>query len=193
MKKIIYLLILLFTSIVSFSQVNFGIKGGLNISKSNDSKTRFAGYGGARLYVPISGKFSFDPEFLFSGKGFTIPGDDDQRTAYRLNYITTPLLFSYLFDCKTRLLAGAEVGYQLSAKMHDSKDNETSDAKSEYPHSFDVGLAVGVDYKISKRLHAEVRYVHGLTTIHQLNFNGTTYNNGYNRVFQVGMVYDLKK
>ncbi|HSC54586.1 MAG TPA: porin family protein [Phnomibacter sp.] len=188
MKKIICIPALLLISFVSFSQVGFGIKGGLNISKPKgivEPKTaRFAGYGGARLYVPLgNSKFSFDPELLFSAKGFTDDWIDNERKVFSYNYLTLPILFSYRFDCKTRLMAGGEVAYLLS---------ENDDYLHTHTKNFDFGLAIGVDHEVAKRLHAEIRYVYGITKINSSSYDGTTYHNGNNRVFQIGMVYDLK-
>ncbi|HSC54585.1 MAG TPA: porin family protein [Phnomibacter sp.] len=199
--KISFLVGFLIMSVMGNAQLQWGVKAGLNLSTSTEghggSETKFGGYGGAKIWVPLGKRFFLEPELLFSGKGYRNQSYNEDRSAYRFNYITVPVLFSYLFDCKTRLLAGPEIGYLVNAKANyqGSGYNETRDIMSAISSKTDVGLAMGLDHQFTKRMHAEIRYVLGLTKVHQdYSYPSRTISvAGYNRVIQVGLAYDLAK
>lgn len=192
---------LLLLSMAGNSQLHWGVKGGLNLSTSTEAfggaRTRLAGNGGAKIWVPLGKRFFLEPELLFSGKGYRTKVSEEAKSAYRFNYISLPVLFSFLFDCKTRILAGPEIGYLVGAKRHYQSDElkVTSNIRPYISDKIEVGLAAGLNHQFTKRMHAEVRYVLGLTKLHQDYFASTTAISiaGYNRVIQIGLVYDLTK
>ena len=61
---------------------------------------------------------------------------------------------------------------------------------------FDLGLCAGIDLQFSKKLHAEIRYVHGVTKIYRpyAPVFSSEKNDmiGYNRVLQSGLIYDFR-
>ena len=183
---------------VATSQVHFGVKGGMNLANTvkveQPARVRIAGYFGGKVWLPLGGKFSLSPELLFTGKGFRRGNiADDEIYPIRLNYIAAPIMFDYLFDTKTRLSLGAEIEYLLSAKQ--ISDSKKHDLKEIYPADFDLGLCAGIDHQISKTLHIDIRYVHGVTKIHRpyspASWPERYEMDGYNRVFQIGLIYDF--
>ena len=89
MKKIFFCTLVLFFTTVCFSQVRYGIKGGLNVaneqlsasgggateSESGNAIPSF--HIGGFAEIPMSYNYSFVPEILLSGKGSDFPGTDN--------------------------------------------------------------------------------------------------------------------
>jgi hypothetical protein len=143
MKKITYILtaITLFTTTITFAQVNIGVKGGLNFSDAqtevfidavNDAPSTYTSFViGGVAEIPVYQNFSFQPEILYSKKGFTV----NEATSFNLlgldvpiggkvttsiSYIETPLLAKVkLGKGKTKIygIAGPSIGYATSAKL----------------------------------------------------------------------------
>ncbi len=111
MKKILLLAALGIFSFntVQSQEIGFGIKGGLNLSNLSikqddvskpDSRTSF--HIGGLVEIPISGKFSIQPELLFSMQGAqeeeseTYMGQTySSKTTLKLNYINLPIMAKY--------------------------------------------------------------------------------------------------
>ena len=143
MKKITYVLaaITIFATTLSNAQVNIGVKGGLNFSDANadvfidavnDAPSTYTSFVvGGLAEIPINQNFSFQPELIYSKKGFTV----DEGTSFNLfgldvpigarattsiNYIETPLLGKVkLGQGKTKIygVAGPSLGYATSARI----------------------------------------------------------------------------
>ena len=143
MKKITYILtaITLFTTTISIAQVNIGVKGGLNFSDAkadvfidavNDAPSTYTSFlVGGFVEIPVYQNFSFQPEIIYSKKGFTL----DEATSFNvlgldipigakattsINYIETPLLAKVkLGTDKIKIygVAGPSIGYATSAKI----------------------------------------------------------------------------
>src|SRR5690606_29952367 len=85
----------------------FGVKAGVNLANIQgddvgelDSRTSF--HLGLFLEIPISERFSFQPEVLYSGQGFTAVSRDqdnifdvDDNVEYQLSYIQVPLMAKF--------------------------------------------------------------------------------------------------
>lgn len=159
--------------------IKFGAKGGLNfanISGDNSSElgTVTAFHFGVLGEIPVSEKFSFQPELLFSGQGFSIGKD-----VVALNYLNVPLIGKYYVTKGLSLEAGPQIGFLLSAK------NEGTDAKNSFK-SVDYGVNVGLGYKLKSGLNFGARYNLGLSNIN--NINGVSDKNR-NGVIQVSVGY----
>ncbi|MEM9547400.1 MAG: porin family protein [Bacteroidota bacterium] len=142
MKKIINVLaaITLFATTLS-AQVNIGIKGGLNFSDANadvfidavnDAPSTFTSFVvGGLVEVPINQNLSFQPELLYTRKGFTVDEGTSfnllgldvpigARAATSINYIEAPLLGKVKIghgNTKIYGVAGPSVGYATSARI----------------------------------------------------------------------------
>ncbi|MDO6760615.1 porin family protein [Tamlana sp. 2_MG-2023] len=164
MKKL-----LLVIAVVLFGTVNlhaqdfqFGIKGGLNFATitgdntlKSDMVTAF--HVGGMLEIPISEKFSVQPEILFSGAGYSF---EDNITA--LNYLDIPIIAKYYVTKGLSLEAGPQIGFLLSAKTEDLDVRDAYD-------NVNLSLATGVGYKLDNGLHFGARYNFGLTSMYNLN------------------------
>jgi outer membrane immunogenic protein len=208
MKKCIHLtllsILLIFVGRSAYSQVRWGIKAGINLTKgefeSTTSKTDWALRGSIGLLseIEVSKKLYLRPELLYSQKGWMLneasqgqPG----KGSMTLHYLTLPVLLAYRPSGRWSIMAGPEVGYLLTAAR---RPKITYDYNKIYK-KVDVGLALGAAYSITPRLGLELRYIHSikaLATIEKTNSNGVLIGNesdGYNRAFQFGLFYRFGK
>ena len=138
MKKVVVLTVLAVLGLtnVNAQKINFGIKGGLNIAqvKGLDAQgsDRITDYNfGFQVEMPISEKFSFQPELLYTTKGFSvneginvnlggfpIPAGVTANT--KINYLEMPLLAKYKFGSeglRFNITAGPVVSYAANAQL----------------------------------------------------------------------------
>lgn len=155
MKKFLVLAILVVLGItnVNAQKANFGVKGGLNFATvSGDNiegvSTVSAFNFGLMSEIPIFEKFSFQPELMFSGQGYSV-GDD----LVALNYINVPLVGKYYLTKGLSVEAGPQLGFLISDKNTDSFK------------SFDFGVNFGLGYKLENGINFGARYNLGLTNI----------------------------
>lgn len=198
MRKIIFTISFLVLAYFGYSQVSFGLKSGTNIATvkdiNRDPKNRVGWYGGAFLTTPIYKKIFFQPELLFSAKGYSDYGTPNvtKKTAVRLNYITAPLLFRYKIDHKTSLFLGPEFGYLLSVYQK-TPFNQTYNLYYNFPVKLDIEMAVGLNYKILTNAGIEIRYTYGFKNIYTRDNAGVRFGDllAGNRVFQLGAFYSF--
>ncbi len=183
MKKILLLAVVTvlgFTN-VNAQKINFGVKGGLNFASISGDNTKeidpVAAFNfGLLSEIPISEKFSFQPEVMFSGQGYSFKGKDN---LIALNYLNVPLMGKYYVTKGLSIEAGPQLGFLLSAK------DEKKDVKDSFK-TFDFGVNFGLGYKLENGINFGVRYNLGLTDINNLdNYSGKNRNG----VLQVSVGY----
>jgi hypothetical protein len=181
MKKVVLLSIVAFFGLtnVNSQEIKLGIKGGINFSEINwvNSKNKFKTTDfnvGFMAEIPISKKFSFQPELLYSGQG---------GSSINLSYLNAPLIGKYYVTKGLSIEAGPQVGYLLSAKTDDRN------IKSSF-NKFDFGANFGLGYRFNNGLNFGVRYNLGLTKINNTS-TVSQYSNIKNRnqVFQITVGY----
>lgn len=203
MKKIYSCLLLIFFilfSNLSYSQVSFGVKSGINIATTKGliafPKNRVGCYGGAFAKIPLRNKFFLHPELLYSSKGFGVNQTNPlnaPNATYRLNYLNLPILLGYEIDRKTSAFFGPELGYLISVHQvyrHDENFNVSKD----FPPKFDVGMGIGLNYKLVKNIGIELRYIYGFNTLYDVDAIGNRHGDGINgahRVLQIGVNYSF--
>lgn len=156
--------------------LEFGIKGGMNISStSNVSEITSTSDGDAgRSFGPILGGFvnvklgianlSVQPEVLVNWKGASLE-DGDQ--SLRLTYLDIPLLVKLTApaggdDRALYVIAGPTIGFNLRAAVRDDDGNDDlidSDIKSN-----EMGITFGGGLQ-ARRWLIEGRFTEGLTNI----------------------------
>ena len=181
MKKILLLAVV---TVLGFTNVNaqeikFGAKGGLNFASISGDNTKgidvVTSFNfGVLSEIPISDKFSFQPELMYSGQGY---GSNDNTIA--LSYLNIPLMGKYYLTKGLSLEAGPQIGFLLSAK------NEKTDVKDSF-NTFDFGVNFGLGYKLDNGLNFGARYNLGLTNINNLDNSSIENKNG---VFQISVGY----
>lgn len=140
----------------------FGVKAGANVSNiwdteaedfSADPKAGFAG--GVFATIPLGRIVALQPEVMFSQKGFkgsgtfmTIPYEME-RTA---NYIDIPLLVAIRPAPFLSIVAGPQIGFQLSQKDKLSVGNLSSEDQQEFENDNwrknMLGMHLGLDFNI---------------------------------------------
>ena len=181
MKKFFLLTVLTvlgFTN-VNAQEVEFGVKGGLNFANISGDNTKDLGAVTAFNFgvvseIHISEKFSFQPELMYSGQGYS---PDDNIVA--LSYLNIPLIGKYYVTKGLSLEAGPQLGFLLAAK------NEKTDVKDAFK-TFDFGVNFGLGYKLESGLNFGARYNLGLTNINNLDNSSFKNKNG---VIQVSIGY----
>ncbi|WET04353.1 porin family protein [Flavobacterium sp. YJ01] len=167
MKKI--LLLAVFTVLglanVNAQEIKFGAKSGFNFSTVNGSNTNNIDYVtsyhvGVVSEIPISEKFSFQPEIMYSRQGYSFNTD-----VIAMNYLNIPLMGKYYVTKGLSLEAGPQIGFLLSAK------NEEIKVTNSYT-TFDFGANFGVGFKLENGLNFGVRYNLGITKVDTDNRNG---------------------
>jgi len=202
MKKITYVLaaITIFATTLSTAQVNIGIKGGLNFSDANadvfidavnDAPSTYTSFVvGGLAEIPINQHFAFQPELIYSRKGFTV----DEGTSFNvfgldvpigakattsINYIETPLVAKVkLGQGRTKIygIAGPSIGYATSARIQpkvtlliDFNLPEVNINLSDNMYNrteFSGILGGGAEYATTTgKLFTDIRYQHSFSNI----------------------------
>lgn len=164
---------------VNAQEIKFGAKGGLNFANISGDNTKgidvVTSFNvGVVSEIPISEKFSFQPEIMYSGQGYSF---EDNTVA--LSYLNIPLMGKYYLTKGLSLEAGPQIGFLLAAK------NEKTNVKDSF-NTFDFGVNFGLGYKLDNGLNFGARYNLGLTDIN--NVEGSSSKNK-NSVFQLSVGY----
>ena len=206
MKKL-----LLFTAVALFAltsvqsqEFRLGAKAGLNVATlggdsyygglgSLGSRTSF--HIGGLVEIPLMGKFSLQPELLYSSEGsdwsFGTLGEDT-----KLDFLRVPVLVKFYIIEGLSAEAGPVFGVLVNAEgtyYDDDGDLVSGDAK-DYYRSFDAQFGIGASYRLNMGVFFSLRYNKGLLNVNEeYRVLGTTYNSGKNQsnVFQVSAGYSF--
>ena len=150
-------LFLILLSVPSFGQLKGGLKAGLNIADliitdgenyfgEGIFKTRASYHFGSYVRKNFSPNFGFQVEMLFSNKGCKIESDS-LNSDVSLNYLNWPLLLTYQLGDRLVFGAGLELGLLIAGE--------------DIYRDFDLGVDVGAEYEVSRKLNVGFRYNHG--------------------------------
>lgn len=204
MKRLLFVLVAAVSFTVANAQgdLQFGVKGGLNLSTVSVSDG-YSGYTysslanfnlGAFLKIPVTRHFSIQPELYYSGEGYK---DVDQSTGYtyseHINYLNIPVLAKYTFPVGFFLETGPQLDLKLNAKQKEA--GYTTDVSTDY-NSAEFAWAFGAGFKIPMApVAVDLRYNFGITNI----YNDPNYGSGpgqpgvRNGVFQLDLMFILFK
>jgi hypothetical protein len=194
MKQTIAFLLFIQVSILSHSQILYGLRAGANIATTKNliafPEARIGWFAGMAIQIPINKKLSFQPELIYSSKGDKaqeLNGQDFIKL--KLNYLNAPVLLNYRFDCRTSILFGPELGYLLNARWVLEENN--LDITKQYPPRFDFAAIIGIQHYLPNGIGFEARYNYGFNTLYSVDAVGNRYSDskGANRVFQFGITY----
>ncbi|NLN25622.1 MAG: PorT family protein [Bacteroidetes bacterium] len=184
-------------------EVRLGIKGGYNMTTLTgdieDASSRSSFHLGGLVEVPISERFSIQPEVLYSSQGAeyrgTLTGADDSKITAKLDYIQVPIMAKFYAAEGFAVEAGPQVGFLMSAKEDFSSKTTAIGQTGSASGSFDVkekykgidfGLGIGAAYRLDMGLFFGARYNLGLSNINDIS-NATVKNN----VFQISVGYSF--
>jgi len=162
------------------NSIDFGAKAGVNFANiggddvETDSRTSFNL--GLVLEVPISERFSFQPEVLYSGQGFDIREidqdnafDTDDNIEYQLDYVQVPLLLKAYVIKGLSVEAGPQFGFKINEEIDFQPTSDEGDVEIDDDNSnvkdFDTSIALGTSYKLDSGFFVSARYTFGLTNI----------------------------
>jgi hypothetical protein len=184
---------------ITASAQQVGVKAGVNsatladLEDSDGSKRRLGLVAGVWVRVPVSGRFSFQAEGLFSEKGIAFEEGDGEGDV-RLRYFEIPLLGRADFGTPGStsglyVVAGAAPAFKLSARVKfDEGGTDVTDDISDELESMDFGLVGGAGFEFG-RASVEARYTHGLMDISK---NEDESDKPKNRVFSVTVGYRFR-
>ncbi len=180
--------IFLFSLLVSFSlvaQVSIGLKAGgalsghayesIGLGESDFVKPTYLG--GLFVSIPLTDKFSIQPEVLYSNKGFRtgrpeIPGGRvGDRLYFNLRYVNVPIMLQYHVLDRLTVELGPELGYLLGSSSEIGMFNLFTQSSTSFDEllssyrDFDVALNLGIGYALSDRWSVNLRYNLGLRDI----------------------------
>jgi hypothetical protein len=171
-------------------QVNFGIKGGLNLA---NWRVANPGPGNTMSFYPsfhagilVSGYLS-DNIIIQSEAQYSMQGSKDNYVdngnstdvIAHFDYINIPLLMK--FQTKSGVFAevGPQVGFLLDART--SLDGSPIDVKNEV-NTTDISLVMGLGYLSSGNIGIDARFNLGLS-----NISKSSSDKAYNQVIEVGL------
>ncbi|HEX9512520.1 MAG TPA: porin family protein [Puia sp.] len=213
---------LLFLTAATFTmtanaQIQFGIKGGLNLAEILTSNNQLVNVhnepmairnfprtdfqAGFLVSIPLSKKFSFQPELVYSEQGATgrpVGGYLVSATEkYKLNYVNVPLLLKYNLPQGFFVETGPQVGLLVSANIVETVVGNVNDNHYHVKDQFkstDLSWALGAGYLAPIDLGFDIRYNLGLNNINNATVSGmqnAPVQNGSikNSVVQIGIFY----
>jgi hypothetical protein len=182
--KLLIVIIALITTLESFAQIKFGVKGGLNVSNMLD-KTKYRTYSdeynskigfhlGATAEYSLSEKFSIEPGFLFSTKGYKME-KSGVTGSLNLNYLEVPINAIYKIELSSvniLISAGPYLGSAISGKAKASEpilgvNEDSKEQKIEIGtdiKALDFGLDIGAGVEI-KDITLNLQYGLGLANL----------------------------
>lgn len=202
MKRVLFILIAsLFALWSSAQSLQFGVRGGSNISGESSHKystglsysTDYrAGFNaGGVINMRISEKFEAEADILYSMQGFkqdiytTIDDNYDEIVVQTVtsHYLNIPIVAKYFVTSGLYIECGPQVGFLLG-RSNNAKDIEIDDPY-DYSKSkkVDFGIVAGLGYAINDNFFINARYNFGFTRTSKI------YDGGKNRNIQVSLGY----
>lgn len=182
LRNVFFLLSFSLSSAV-FSQIQFGIKGGIGLSNTTDlhgtSERRFGGLAGVTAKYPLSYREELhylQAEVLYTNQGEYSLDKKKQKYKAFLNYINIPIMYKYYFDNQGSdffVEAGPQFGFKVSEKF----DQDEPEADNNIPKSFDFAINVGAGYSYDRKYELNLRYNYGLID----TYDYTRWDNGKNK------------
>jgi len=190
LMRLLVVIIVLTTTLESFAQIKFGVKGGLNYANmldknnnrtySDDYQAKIGFNLGVTAEYSISEKFAIEPGLLFSTKGYKLENSGITGSV-NLNYLEVPINAIYKIEfsnAKILIIAGPYLGYAVSGKMkasepvlgvnEDSKEQKVVIGTDIKPLDFGLNIGAGVEIK---DITVSLQYGYGLAnlTLHSEN------------------------
>ncbi len=181
MKKsvlVIALMIMSTTFISAQEYVYFGVKGGVNFSSFTgdgyddfvDPEERTSFHLGLLAEIPVSDRFSIQPEVLYSAQGYDIASRDNANDVeYQLDYINVPVLAKFYLFNRFSIEAGPQIGFLVHEEVDTNPTGDGGDFElgEDQFKSVDFGVGLGLSYKFSN-FFVSGRYNIGLSDIYDI-------------------------
>lgn len=188
MKKLILLFAIIFfngTTIKAQESLLFGAKAGINLANmTSDSFAENSTMTGIHLgllaEIPLSNRFSIQPEVLYSTQGTSADvimlGSGPKNVEFKLDYIQLPILAKIYLTESISIEAGPSFNFLVNEEIGGEKTNYGSD--------FEFSGAIGASYKFRGGFFAGARYITGFSDALKKENYTDTYKNS---AFQLGI------
>ncbi len=149
---------------------NFGIKGGANFTNMSsdgfeDTNSRTGFHVGLLAEIPVSDRFSVQPEVLYSTQGTEADGwlGDGE---YQIDYVQVPLIAKFYVVDGLAIEAGPSFNFKVEEE-YDVEDGPVNfESDSDYASSFEFGGGLGLSYKFNNGFFLNGRYTQGFTNVY---------------------------
>jgi Outer membrane protein beta-barrel domain len=162
MKKIIFLPLLLVVGMVN-AQLQFGLKGGVNISNftggdfHNIEKSAYVAWHAGGLVRIKFDHLVLQPEVLFSTQGAKLD-DGTTEANYEITYVNIPIMLQWQFKGGFYVEGGPQAGFKVSEDI----PNSTID---DFAKSTDFSIGLGLGFLKNKGLGIGGRYTVGVSKV----------------------------
>ena len=180
MKKIILIIaftIVLIPTVKSQEKIQFGVKGEVNFTNmtSNDylydEKYKTGLYLGATVEIPLSKKFSIQPEIVYSSQGikgkalvnYPQYGGATMPVVYaehKLDYIKIPILAKLYLAKNFSFETGPSFNFLVNDKFTYNSYTQTDLAEN-----FEFGSVFGLSYKVKSSFVINANYFNGFSNV----------------------------
>ena len=190
MKKVVLVMSVMISGMLATAQhVEFGLKGGLNISslqvKNSDYKGKAGVHGGLLAHIHLNKTWALQPEVVYSQEGAKYNGLGNIEHKVNVDYINVPVLLQYMTKSGFRLQTGPQIGFMVNAK-DEIKNGATVDVQDNLK-SANFSWSFGAGYLSSVGVGVDARFNAGLGNISDINNGSKIHNN----VFQLGIFYQF--
>lgn len=210
MKKVVIIAVIAMMALAANAQVQFGVRGGLNVSResdqilttivdngateeinfSNDMTWRAGVHIGGFVNIPESDKFDLEIGLSYSMLGYNdkiieIDGIGEKKLDNKVtsHYLTIPVAEKfYPAGNGFYLELGPQLGILLSKKASIDGGESYTPFKDDN-RTLDFGILGGVGYVFHNGMFLNARYIHGLTETCKV------YSGGKNRNVQLSLGY----
>lgn len=125
----------------------------------------------------------WEDTYMYSYKSANMTAASSMSGTTSLSYFILPLMYSFETDKGMYAEIGFQPGLLLSAK---DKYNGTSNDYKESVNSFELGLPLGVGYRLKNGIGIGVKAIYGLT-----NMDKTEGGKGHNLLFGANINYQI--
>jgi len=180
-----------------FYKVKVGLTGGLNIANtvdaynSNYSTGTIAGWNaGLFLDIPLVFPLSFEPEVLFSQKGYSAQTTDGNLTS-RSNFIDVPLLAKFHLAPGFNFLIGPQLSFLTSTTNTYSNGFAVTDQDHYNVNGNTTFLdgVIGISVDLNSAVELRARYT---IDLNENDGNGSYVPDYRNQVFQLGLGFKFQ-
>lgn len=175
-----------------FYKVKVGLTGGLNLANTvdandayNSTSTIAAWNAGIFFDVPLVYPLSFEPEVLYSQKGFSAALNDGTRFTSRSGFIDVPLLAKFHLVPGFNFLIGPQLSFHTSTT--NNYDDGTTDHYNYGTNGTLVDGVVGISFDINPAVELRARYTIDLSNNYDVD------NQDFrNQVWQIGLGFKFQ-
>lgn len=162
------------SSEVVITKLGIGVKAGFNFSTVSQGNLKAAPdartsiYIGVHYEIPvIEDVISIQPELLYSQQGFEkryTSSGERQKSMYKVNYISVPILARYYVIRGFSLEAGPKLSYKLNQKF-DRAETDTELLTLNDANDLDFGFVAGISFEFDNGFFINGRFNSSFTEI----------------------------